>query len=112
MSRFEKHVFVCTNRRPDGHSKGSCAEKGSEALRDCFKSEMKRRGLLGRMRPNAAGCLDACEHGPVVVVYPEGVWYHLETGEDVREVVERHLEEGRPVARLLLGDPRFTAPQD
>lgn len=99
---FERHVFVCENQRPSGHPRGCCAEKGSPALRQAFKEELKRRGLLGRIRANAAGCLDQCERGMSCVVYPEGVWYTLRTVEDVREIVEQHLVGGRPVERLRM----------
>lgn len=102
MRPYEKHVFVCVHRRPPGHPKGCCAEKGSEEIRDLFKAELKKRGLLGRMRPNAAGCLDACAEGPAVVVYPDGVWYRVETAEHVREIVDAHLVGGEPVEHLRL----------
>jgi (2Fe-2S) ferredoxin len=102
VGRFRHHVFVCTNRRPPDDPRGSCGCKGSDALRDAFKGELKRRGLKGLARANAAGCLDACAHGPTVVVYPEGVWYGGVTPEDVPEIVERHLVGGEVVARLLI----------
>ncbi len=102
MPPFQRHVFVCTNVRPPGHPKGCCAEKGSEAVRDALKAEVKRRGLDGAVRANAAGCLDACEHGVTVVVYPEAVWYGGVRVEDVPEIVEEHLVQGRPVKRLQI----------
>lgn len=99
--RFRHHVFVCENRRPDGAPRGSCAAKGSEAIRRAFKAELARRGLDGVVRANAAGCLDACAEGPSIVVYPEGVWYAGVRVEDVPEIVESHLVKGVPVERLL-----------
>ncbi len=102
MPPFERHLFVCTNRRPPGHPKGCCAEKGSESLRDRFKAGIGQRGLGGEVRANAAGCLDACEFGAVVVVYPEGVWYGRVTEADAPEIVERHLVHGEPVERLRI----------
>lgn len=98
--RFRHHVFVCENRRPDGDPRGSCAAKGSEAIRAAFKDAIKRHGLKGEVRANGAGCLDACNDGPSIVVYPEGVWYARVTPEDVPEIVERHLLHGEPVERL------------
>ena len=71
---YDAHVFCCTNRRPAGHPRGCCAEKGSEALRDYMKGRAKDLGLKN-VRINSAGCLDRCELGPTVVIYPEGVWY-------------------------------------
>lgn len=99
---FKRHVFVCTNRRPDGHSKGCCASKGSEAIRDYLKAEMARRGIKSECRANAAGCLDACEAGVSVVVYPEGTWYGRVTLADVDELIEKHLIGGQIVERLLM----------
>jgi (2Fe-2S) ferredoxin len=99
---FERHIFVCTNRRPDGNPKGCCASKGSEEVRARFKSELDKRGLKGAFRANAAGCLDACERGISVVVYPEGVWYGGEKQEDVAEIIDEHIVGGRPVQRLLM----------
>jgi (2Fe-2S) ferredoxin len=104
MPFLEKHVFICTNIRDPENPKGSCARKGSEAVRERFKKELAERGLKGRMRANAAGCLDQCEHGCTVVVYPEQAWYGHVTPEDVPEIIERHLVGGEPVARLLLPD--------
>ncbi len=102
MSYYQKHLFVCTNQRPEGDPRGSCAEKGAESLRAFLKVEMKKRGLHKTMRPNSAGCLDACEHGPVMVIYPEGVWYQVETEGDMVEVIEQHLMAGVPVERLII----------
>jgi (2Fe-2S) ferredoxin len=98
--RFTHHVFVCTNRRPEDDPRGSCACRGSEAVRDALKAELHRRGLKGKVRANTAGCLDACADGPSIVVYPEGVWYGHVTAADVPEIVESHLVNGVPVERL------------
>lgn len=99
---FERHIFICTNRRPDGHPKGCCASKGSDDVRELFKEGLAKRGLKGRMRANAAGCLDTCAFGISVVVYPEGVWYARVKPEDVDEIIDQHLVAGRPVERLLM----------
>jgi (2Fe-2S) ferredoxin len=98
---YRLHAFLCTNRRPDGHPRGSCATKGSESLRDYLKARAKELGLSD-VRINSAGCLDRCELGPTMVIYPEGVWYHFQTREDVDEILRTHLIEGGRVARLLL----------
>ncbi len=99
---FVRHVFVCTNRRPDGSPKGCCASKGSEDIRLEFKHQLDAHGVKGSIRANAAGCLDACERGVSCVVYPEGVWYGQVTKDDVKEIVEEHLLNGKPVERLLM----------
>lgn len=95
------HLFACTNRRPDGHRRGSCAARGGEALRDYMKARAKEMGLAS-IRVNSAGCLDRCEFGPVMVVYPEGIWYRAETRADVDEILTTHLRDGGRVARLML----------
>lgn len=100
---FDFHVFVCTNRRPDGHKRGSCAERGSEKLRDYMKARAKELGLK-RVRINTAGCLDRCELGPCIVVYPEGIWYRVGTPADVDAVLAQHLRDGGRATPLLL-DP-------
>lgn len=102
MPHLEKHVFICTNRREPGNPKGCCAEKGSEEIREVFKKELHERKLKGRIRANAAGCLDQCAKGPAVVVYPEQVWYTVPTVEDAREIIEQHLVGGVPVERLRM----------
>jgi len=98
---FRVHLFACTNRRPDGHRRGSCAARGGEGLRDYLKARAKELGIPG-IRVNSAGCLDRCEFGPVVVIYPEGVWYRAETREDVDEILTVHLQGGGRVPRLML----------
>jgi len=98
---YEAHVFCCTNRRPAGHPRGCCAEKGSEELRDYMKSQARALGLKN-VRINNAGCLDRCELGPTVVIYPEGVWYAVSSKEEIDEVLQKHLIEGGRVDRLML----------
>jgi (2Fe-2S) ferredoxin len=105
--RYQRHIFVCTNRRKDDDPKGSCAQKGSDEIRDLFKKELHARGLKATVRANKAGCLDVCEHGPNIVIYPEGVWYSHVTKEDVVEIIEKHVVRGEVVERLLLKDQRY-----
>lgn len=99
---YQRHVFVCTNRRPDGAPRGCCATKGAEEVRKRLKLELDQRGLGKTVRANAAGCLDACEKGVAVVVYPDGVWYQGVTVDDVADIVREHLVEGRVVERLRM----------
>jgi (2Fe-2S) ferredoxin len=98
---FDRHVFVCTNERAEDHPRGSCARKGSVELRTYMKNRAKELGIDG-VRINAAGCLDRCELGPTVVVYPEGVWYACKTKEDFEEVLSRHVQNGERVPHLML----------
>lgn len=98
---FKHHVFLCTNKRPDGHERGSCAGKDSERLRNYMKDKAKTMGLPST-RINSAGCLDRCEHGPTLVIYPENVWYCAKTKADIDEILESHLQGGKIVDRLLI----------
>lgn len=104
MPHFERHVFVCTNERAEDHPRGSCKRRGGVEVRDALKKQLTTIGLSKRIRANNAGCLDQCEHGVSVVVYPEQVWYANVTVEDLPELVQRHLVGGVPVARLLMAD--------
>ena len=102
---YKHHVFFCTNQRDDGRP--CCAAHDSQALRDYAKAKTKALGLAGagQVRINSAGCLDRCELGPVVVVYPEGTWYSYVDQEDIDEIIDSHLRQGKIVERLLL-DPQ------
>src|SRR5512135_3650027 len=97
IRKLKHHVFICTNERPAGHPRGCCKEKNSEALIQVFKNELSKNNLAGEVRAQRAGCLDTCEFGPAVVVYPEAVWYGPVKESDVAEIVRQHLVEGRPV---------------
>jgi (2Fe-2S) ferredoxin len=109
MPSFERHVFVCVNERPPDNPKGSCKARGGAEVRDRLKAELSSRGLKHVVRANNAGCLDQCERGVTVVVYPEQVWYGHVTVADVVEIVERHLIGGEVVERLLLPDQTHLA---
>jgi (2Fe-2S) ferredoxin len=104
MPSFDRHVFVCINERSADHPKGCCKQRGGAEVRDALKKELAARGLSDRIRANNSGCLDQCEHGVTVVVYPEQVWYGGVTPADVVELVERHLVGGHVVERLRLPD--------
>ena len=98
---YRLHVFCCINVRPKDHPRGSCSRKNSVQLRDYMKSKAKAMDM-GRVRINASGCLDRCELGPTMVVYPDGVWYRYENEQDVDEILESHIKNGRVVERLRL----------
>ncbi len=98
---YTRHVFCCVNERPAGHPRGCCLEKGSQRLRNYMKVRCKELGL-GGLRINNAGCLDRCELGPTMVIYPEGVWYSPKSTDDIDEIIEVHLQGGGRVGRLLL----------
>jgi (2Fe-2S) ferredoxin len=101
---FERHVFVCHNVRPVDAPRPSCSADGKSELHTQLNQLVKAAGLGGKVRINKSGCLDQCEHGPTVVVYPEGVWYGHVQPADAAAIVEEHLVGGRPVERLRLAD--------
>ncbi|MDP2365276.1 MAG: (2Fe-2S) ferredoxin domain-containing protein [Ignavibacteria bacterium] len=107
MNRFNKHIFICENKRPDGHPKGCCAEKGSMEIRELFKVRLKELGLNADVRANSAGCLDACEFGVSIVVYPEQIWYGAVKKNDVEEIIQAHIINNVPVERLKINHPRY-----
>ena len=102
MSYYRHHVFFCTNQRTD--DRACCQNHDAQAMRDYAKQRTKELGLSGKgeVRINNAGCLDRCDEGPVLVVYPEGVWYTYVDQADIDEIIEEHLGHGRVVERLKL----------
>ncbi len=102
MSRFQHHIFICTNRRASDDSRGSCAGRDSEKVLIAFKQGLVKHKLSGKVRSNSSGCLDNCSRGPSVVIYPDGVWYGAVKPEDVEEIIVEHLLNGRPVERLRI----------
>lgn len=102
MSYYRHHVFFCTNLREDGRA--CCQNAGARQLRDYCKKRVKELGLAGKggARVNVAGCMDRCAEGPVVAVYPEGVWYTYVDQDDIDEIIEEHLRNGRVVQRLTI----------
>ena len=104
MSYYEKHVFFCTNDRGEGADRPSCNRCGSAALRDYAKQRIKQLDMAGqgKIRVNSAACLDRCEEGPTIVVYPEGVWYTYIDEFDIDEIIDSHLLGGKVVERLKI----------
>lgn len=102
MSKYQQHIFICTNKRPDSDARGSCSDKGASTIRDYFKKMLYERGHKGKVRANQAGCLDACSFGTAVVIYPEAVWYSLRSEADALEIIEKHIEQGEIVTHLLI----------
>lgn len=104
MNHYQYHVFFCTNERPEDAPRPCCAAGNAEAMRAHAKARIKELGLdgPGGVRINKAGCMDRCEEGPTVVIYPEGVWYSYASQADVDEIIDEHLRHGRPVKRLQI----------
>lgn len=99
---YRYHVFFCTNQRDKGRA--CCQNHDALALRNYAKKKIKVLGLAQQrqVRINIAGCLNRCSEGPVIVVYPEGTWYTYSSREDIDEIINEHLLNGRPVERLRI----------
>jgi (2Fe-2S) ferredoxin len=110
MAKFERHIFVCCNQRPPENPRGCCDPAGLAELQLAFKQKLAACGLKQTVRANKSGCLDQCEHGPTVVVYPDAVWYGRVRMEDVEEIVESHILHGQPVERLILPQECLNTP--
>ena len=102
MSHYQHHVFFCLNQREDGGP--CCTNHGAEDMFGYMKAACKQQNLWGKdkVRVNRAGCMDRCAEGPVMVVYPEAVWYTYIDQADIDEIIESHLKNGKPVARLKI----------
>ncbi len=99
--KYEKHLFICTNQRPEG-ARISCGEAHGLALVSAFKKAILHHGLHTEIRAQRTGCMETCELGPSVVVYPEGIFYGHVALTDVDEIVTEHLINNRVVERLKL----------
>ncbi len=107
MAPFTHHVFVCCNQRSCGHPRGCCDADGSEKIRTLLKAEIKKRGLGPLVRANKAGCLDQCELGPTVVIYPQQIWYGRVSPDDVPRIVEETIIGGNILDDLRIPDPQL-----
>ena len=110
LHHYDIHVFCCINERAPGHPRGSCSARGSQTLQAYMKTQGKALGLGSRVRINKSGCLERCELGPALVIYPEGVWYTYNSEADIDEILQRHVLGGERVERLLL-EPGQTRPR-
>lgn len=102
MSYFKHHVFFCCNQRAPGET--CCAANGAVELQTYAKDRIAALGLKGKgkVRINKAGCLDRCDEGPVLVVYPDNIWYTFIDKADIDEIINEHLQHGRIVERLKI----------
>ena len=102
MSYYQHHLFFCTNQREGGRA--CCQDHDAQAMRDYAKARTKELKLAGpgKVRVNNAGCMDRCSQGPVLVIYPEGVWYTYKNQADIDEIIQEHLIKGQVVERLKI----------
>lgn len=105
---YDKHIFICTNQRAAGATRLSCGESHGMEIVTAFKSKLKERALPIRVRAQRAGCLDICDFGQTIVVYPEGVFYVGVELSDVDQIINDHLINDKPVERLLLDKRKRT----
>jgi len=108
MPKFQRHVFICINERASDDPRGCCQSRGGSEVASAFKKKLYEAGFRRIVRPNKAGCLDQCERGVTVVVYPDNVWYGGVTTDDVDEIISEHIVHGRPVERLVIPDDELT----
>ena len=99
---YDTHVFCCVNERPAEHPRSCCSARGSIPLHAYMNLRAKKLNLGERVRINRVGCLDRCELGPTMVIYPEGVWYTYKSREDIDEILDSHISRGVKVERLVL----------
>ncbi|OEH84642.1 2Fe-2S ferredoxin [Desulfuribacillus stibiiarsenatis] len=102
MDKPKKHIFVCSSSRINGQQKGFCHSKDSVNLVETFMEELMDRGISGEVMVTNTGCLAICEKGPIVIVYPENIWYGNVSDDDVEEILDEHIEGGKPVERLMI----------
>lgn len=102
MRKPKFHIFVCTSSRPTGQQKGMCHSKEGVDILMKFIEEIEDRELDGEVLVSNTGCFGICEKGPIVVVYPDNIWYKTVTVDDVEDIIEQHIEGGSPVARLVI----------
>ncbi len=104
MSSLKKHIFICEHQRPEG--KKSCGRLNGAGLKKALKRKLAARGLHKTFRANSAGCLDACEHGPAMVIYPRGIWYGAVEPGDLDSIIENSLIADRIIERLCIREKR------
>lgn len=102
MVKPKKHIFICTSSRVNGKPKGFCNAKSAPELVGTFMDEIEERGLGSEVFVSNTGCFALCEKGPIVVVYPDNVWYGAVSPDNVEEIMDEHIEGGNPVNRLEL----------
>lgn len=102
MNKPTHHIFVCTSSRPNGQQKGACHTKDGVEIMMKFMEEIEDRDLGGEVFITNTGCFGICDKGPIVVVYPDNVWYGSVTVDDVEEIMDEHIEGGNPVERLVI----------
>lgn len=102
MEKKFKHILVCINRRPPGHPKGCCVDKGAMDILNTLLEEIENRNLWDRVKLNTTNCLGPCGSGPTVVIYPEGVWYGRVTKEKAKKIITDHILQDKVIEEILI----------
>mgnify|MGYP001158795615 FL=1 len=110
--KFDKHIFICTNDRGPDHPRGDCVKCGGAEIRMRFVRLINKNGLKGKVRANKSGCLDVCEIGPAVVIYPQNIWYTGISVEDVDEIFEKSIIKDEVVDHLVSGEKNWSLLED
>lgn len=111
MPAFTHHIFICGNRRDTLHPRGCCDPQGNDSLRNAFKTYIKEHKLGPLVRANKAGCLEQCELGPTVAIYPQGIFYGNVTSNDVPRIIEETVLKGNILEDLLIRDDEMNNPK-
>ena len=104
MAKPARHILVCTNARPPGHPRGSCGDAGVEAVYQQLNQEFEEKQLYDKAMITTTGCIGPCAHGPIVVVYPDDVWYSKVDPASITKIVDSHIIGGKPVEELMMPD--------
>ncbi|MBI84343.1 MAG: ferredoxin [Planctomycetaceae bacterium] len=107
MPKFTHHIFVCCHRRESGDTRGCCDPQGNEELRRLLKAELDQRGLEPLVRASKTGCLEQCELGPTIVIYPQEIWYGGVQPKDVPRIIEETIIRGKVIPELVIGDEQL-----
>ena len=99
--KFEKHIFICTNDRGENSSRQSCGDCGGLDIRKEFVKLINESGLKGKVRANKSGCLDICEQGPAIVIYPKGLWYLGLAKKNIEKIFKHSVIGDEPVPELI-----------
>jgi (2Fe-2S) ferredoxin len=108
---YDKHIFICVNQRAEGAPRKSCGEAHGMEIVEAFKKKLKEKNLPIKLRAQKSGCLDICDFGQTLVIYPEGVFYVGVSLNDVDEIIEEHIVNNRVVERLKLENVRAARTQ-
>ena len=112
IPKYNKHIFICTNERSKDSPRGDCLRCGGMDIRTKFVQLINQHGLKGKVRANKSGCLDVCELGAAVVIYPDNIWYTRVEVQDVDEIFETSIINNGVVDRLCAGEETWKELQD